>query len=216
MPDIHAAWASGLPAQGTPGPRIALIHGLFAGTHMQRHLLHFLRAAGFADTTLYSNHLRPVRIADDLAAAAAAGRPVVLIGYSQGGFQAVKVARLLQRRGIAVDLMVMAASGGMGRWWPPQWGMSDLRRIPANVRRCLNYFAEGDRLGSDLPLARNLAHASAAGTDVENHCYQVTDGVDHISIVRCYPAERVRPAVRQHYLDRLLRELRALPLVRTP
>ena len=205
------AWRSGLPEHGTPGPRIALIHGLFAGAHMQRHLLCFLRAAGHADSTLHSNHLAPARIAEDLAAAAADGRPLVLIGYSQGGFQAIKVARLLARRGIAVDLLVTAASGGLGRWWPPQWGLRDVRDIPGNVRRCLNYFAAGDHLGSDRQHARNHARGGG-GTQVENHAYTRDAGIDHIGIVRCYPADRVADAVRRQFLDRLLDELRQLTI----
>lgn len=202
-------WVSGLPAHGIPGPRIALIHGLFAGSHMQRNLLRFLREAGHADSSLYSNHLPPARIADSLAEAATAGRPVVLIGYSQGGFQAIKVARLLARRGIPVALLVTAASGGKGRWWPPQWALHDVRSIPDNVRLCLNFFSLGDTLGSDRRAADNQARG-AAGTRVENHAYPLSSGVDHIGIVRCYPESRVIPQVRLHFLDRLLAELRLL------
>ena len=51
------------PANNDHGPKLILIHGLMAGTHMQRHLLQFLRDAGYADTSLYSNHQRPARMA---------------------------------------------------------------------------------------------------------------------------------------------------------
>lgn len=200
------------PATDYHGPRIALVHGLLAGAHMERHLLTFLRQAGFADTTLYSNHRSPAAIASDMAAAARAGRAIALIGYSQGGFQVVKAARLLQRDGIGVNLTVSVAAGGGGRLYPAQWGVN-ARRIPGNVQRHLNYFSVVDRLGSDPVHAHNLAQAEAPHTHIENIVYPAADGVTHIETVRCYPPERVLPAVRTLFLERLLQELH--PLTRT-
>lgn len=192
------------------GPRIALIHGLLAGKHMQWHLLRFLREAGFIDTTLYSNHLRPALIAKDLAEAATAGRPIVLLGYSQGGIQVMKVSNLLDAQGIKSDLVISLAAGGIGRWHPAQWGFN-ARQVPRSVKKYLNYFAAKDRLGTDRHTADNLANAISADTLLENIAYPESAGVDHISIVRCYPPERVVPAVKLLFLDRLLRELSQLP-----
>ena len=92
-------WHAALPADYR-GPRIGLVHGLAAGRHMEQHLLTFLREAGFADTSLYSNYARPAVIARDMAEATKAGRPLALIGFSQGGFQIVKEARELLREGV--------------------------------------------------------------------------------------------------------------------
>lgn len=197
------------PAPGYAGPRIALIHGFMAGAHMQRHLLRFLRDAGFQDATLYSNNLAPAAIADDLAAAAASGRPVALVGYSQGGFQAVKVARCLARRGVRIDLLASIAAGGVGRWHPAQWGF-DPRRLPEGVRRCLNIWSEADFMGSDRRGTRNRVPAEAANEWVDNVCLPRALAVDHIALVRCYPEARVPEAVRRLVLDRLLAELSAL------
>lgn len=191
------------------GPRIALVHGLAAGRHMEKHLLRFLREAGFADSTLYSNYLPSGVIATALEKAARAGRPIALVGYSQGGFQVVKVARKLARQNVRVNLLVTIAAGGAGRLYFPQVGFNP-RQIPGNVDRCLNYFAEGDRLGTD-PVARwNLARALSSRTQVENIAYPREAAVDHIGIGRCYPPERVAPLVRTLFLERLLRELEAL------
>lgn len=176
---------------------------------MEQHLLTFLREAGFADTSLYSNYAPPAVIAREMAEAAAAGRPLALIGFSQGGFQMVKVARELARPGVPVDLLVTLAAGGAGRFYFPQIG-SNPRRIPANVKRCLNYFAEGDLLGTDLIAALNLARAESAGTQIENIAYPRAAGVDHVGIARCFPPERVAPPVRRLFLDRLQQELSAL------
>jgi pimeloyl-ACP methyl ester carboxylesterase len=186
-----------------------LIHGLLAGKHMERHLLSWLRAAGYADTSLYSNHLSPAKIADDLAAAAQVGRPIVLIGYSQGGSQVLKVAKLLSKRGIESDLVVSLAAGGLGRFYVPQWGF-DMRRIPAGIKRYLNYYAAKDLLGTDLHPAANIAHAQSKDTMLENIRYATEVGVDHFKIVTCYPEQRVLPEVRALFLDRLLAELALL------
>lgn len=191
------------------GPCIALIHGLLAGGHMQRHLLSFLRNAGYADTSLYSNHQRPSVIAKDLAKAAKAGRPIVLVGYSQGGSQVLKVARLLKKQGIECDLVVSLAAGGLGRIYPAQWGFN-MRHIPANIKRYLNYFAAVDPLGTDRKHSKNLAHAESNNTHIENIAYAKEAGVDHFSIVSCYPQERIKPEVKILFLDRLLDELEQL------
>lgn len=197
------------PANNDRGPKIILIHGLMAGTHMQRHLLQFLRDAGYADTSLYSNHQRPASIARDLIQAGQAGRPIVLIGYSQGGSQVLKVAKVLQQHNLACELVVSLAAGGMGRIYPAQWGFN-VRHIPANIKKYLNYFAAVDRLGTDRQYHKNLAVASSINTHVENIAYPVTANVDHLSIVRCYPTERVVPEVQKLFLDRLLAELEKL------
>ncbi len=197
------------PPPDYAGPRIALVHGLLAGNHMARHLLTFLREAGYADTTLYSNHLSPALIARDLATATTAGRAIAMIGYSQGGFQIVKTARLLQRQNVPVHLSVSVAAGGGGRLYFPQWGV-DVRRIPANVQRHLNYFSRTDRIGTDPLTALNFAHPEVGHTQVENISYPVAAAVGHLETVRCYPSERVHALVRELFLERLLRELAQL------
>lgn len=197
------------PPPDYAGPRIALVHGLLAGNHMARHLLTFLREAGYADTTLYSNHLAPALIARDLAPATAAGRAIAMIGYSQGGFQIVKTARLLQRQNVPVHLSVSVAAGGGGRLYFPQWGANP-RRIPGNVQRHLNYFSLIDHIGTDPVTAHNFAHPEAGHTQVENIAYPVAAAVGHLETVRCYPPERVHTRVRELFLERLLSELSQL------
>lgn len=197
------------PSADYTGPRIALVHGLMAGDHMRRHLLQFVRDAGFEDATLYANHWPPRLIAKDLAVAAKAGRPIVLIGYSQGGSQIVKVANRLEKMGVQVNFAVSVAAGGHGRIHPAQWGF-DMRTIPANVERYLNFYSPIDKLGSDSEPEKNLAVAKSSSTHLENICYAAEDGVDHIGIVRCFPEERVNPVVKELCLDRLIQELAAL------
>lgn len=199
------AWRPEVPA-GYTGPRIALIHGFLAGSHMQRHLLRFLRDAGYADSTLYSNHRAPSAIARELAPAAAQGRAIVLVGYSQGGFQVMKVARALEQAGVPVALLVSLAAGGVGRWHPAQWRF-DPRHLPANVQRCLNAFSLLDRMGSDRSRERNLVRHNGRAELVENICFPAGLGVDHVAIARCYPEARVHRAVREQLLDRVLSEL---------
>lgn len=205
MPAPHP-WTATPPADYR-GPRIALVHGLAAGRHMERHLLRFLREAGFADTTLFSNYEKPDVLARHLAHEAAAGRPRALIGFSQGGFQCVKTAQVLAKEGIGVDLLVTVAAGGAGRLYFPQIGFNP-RRIPGNVKRCLNFYAVGDPLGSDPLDHLNHARADSTQTHVENLAYPREARVDHLTLVRCYPPAKVAPLVREQFLSRLLAELR--------
>ncbi|XID74193.1 esterase/lipase family protein [Alkanindiges sp. WGS2144] len=191
------------------GPKIVLVHGLLAGQHMQRHLLQFLRKNGYPDSSLYSNHQRPATIAKDIVPAAQAGRPVVLIGYSQGGSQIIKVAKILKKQNIKVNFAISLAAGGLGRIYPAQWGFN-VRQIPDNIQHYLNYFAAADVLGTDKKYHRNLAVPQSFNTRLENIAYRAEDQVDHIGIVRCYPSERVIPAVQELFLDRLLAELAIL------
>jgi len=202
------AWQAAAPA-GYRGPRIALIHGFLAGAHMQRHLLRFLREAGYPDTTLYGNHRSPAAIARELAPAVAEGRDIVLVGYSQGGFQVMKVARELERAGVPVAFLLSFAAGGVGRWHPAQWGF-DPRHLPGNVHRCVNVFSLVDHMGCDQPHERNLVRPNGRAELVENIALPETLAVDHVAMARCYPAGRVHPAVREHILARLLSELARL------
>lgn len=191
---------------GFSGPRIATIHGLLARELMEKHLAKFLIASGYPDTTVYGHVYPARRIADDLAEASDAGRSIVVVGFSQGGFQAVEVARQLARRGIEVPLLATIAAGGMGRLVPTRWG-SDPRKIPANVQRCLNIYSEGDALGSDKQSTRNRAWADDEGQHIENVEFPADEGISHIDLVRCYPESKVHPAVKVRCLDRLLEHL---------
>lgn len=192
------------------GPRVALIHGFMARRLMQHHLLHYLRNNGLSDVTMYG-HLHSVdAISDDLQAVCSEGRSVVVLGYSQGGFQAVKVARELEQRGVSVALLISIAAGGLGRIFPGRWGFEP-RNIPANVDVCLNFFSKGDLLGCDRNHQMNEAVGSRASQRVENHVFHAHEGVSHIDLVRCYPDEGVRPAVRTHVIERIVAEIGRLP-----
>lgn len=190
------------------GPCIAAIYGFASREHMQRHLLAFVRAAGYSDTTLYG-HAQARLMADDLQQAASQGRPIVLIGFSQGGFEAMTVARELKQRGVRVDLMVLIAARGIGRLLPRRWG-ADMRHVPENVALCLNYFAEGDVMGSDRQPEANLVCALAETTRIENIAFTRDDNISHVGLSRCYPRDRLQPILTQRLHDRLLAELSAL------
>jgi pimeloyl-ACP methyl ester carboxylesterase len=205
IPRLRLSWQPSWHADAADdqhGPRIALMHGLMAGNHMQRHLLQQVRDWGFADSSLFANHARPALIADHLQRAARHGRPIVLIGYSQGGFLAVQVARVLAQRGVAVDLLVTIAAGGLGRMYPAQWGV-DPRPMPDNVKQVINAFSAADRLGGDRRWLSNWAVPSHWQTTVENIGLTAEHGIDHLALARCYPADRVHPVVQRQLWDRL-------------
>lgn len=100
-----------------------MIHGFMARRLMQRNLLRYLRSKGLSDVTMYG-HLHSVdSISDELQASRREGRKLVILGYSQGGFHAVKVARELERRGVEIALLVSIAAGGLGRVFPDGGGL---------------------------------------------------------------------------------------------
>ncbi|MES3040341.1 MAG: CDGSH iron-sulfur domain-containing protein [Pseudomonadota bacterium] len=202
-----SGWLSGA-ADSSSGPRIALIHGLLAGKHMERNLLRWVREAGFTDANLFSNDCSPVVIADFLAEAVPHGRRLVLIGYSQGGFQVLKVAKALAKRGHAVDLVASLAAGGVGRLHPAQWFFR-VRRLPANIKRLLNIYSQADVMGTD-PLPSGNALQAQHGIALENIALAKADAIDHLALVRCFPRERVHPVVAERVLAPLLAALKAL------
>jgi len=190
-------WLSGLPADHT-GPRIALIHGFLAGTHMQRHLLRWVRAQGYADSSLFSNHANIGPIADWLQEAVAQGRPIALIGFSQGGFQVLKVAQEMTRRQLSVQLVVSIARGGAGWLLPAQWRFRH-QSSHTKIKHLLNIYSHADRLGTN-PFVAGNALPEQPGMLVENIALPRTLAIDHISLVRCYPENRVHPAVSEQVL----------------
>lgn len=196
-------------SSGYSGPRVAVIYGFMARRLMQRHLLHYLRSKGLPDVTMYG-HLHSVdSISDDLQASRSEGRNLVILGFSQGGFQAVKIARELERRGVDVSLLVSIAAGGLGRVFPGRWGF-DPRSVPTNVDVCLNFFSQGDLLGYDRSHQMNEAVGSTSSQRVENHVFHVHEGVSHIDLVKCYPEEGIKPAVRTHVIERIMAEISGL------
>jgi len=200
-------WRSEQP-DNAAGPRIALIHGFLAGKHMERNLLRWVREAGFADASLFSNDCPPAKIADFLAAAVPYQRPLVLIGYSQGGFQVLKVASVLAKRGLAVDLVASLAAGGVGRLHPAQWGFR-VRRLPANIKRLLNIYSFADAMGTD-PLPAGNALPAKPGMTPENIALAKAEAIDHLMLARCFPSDRVHPVVAERVLLPLLAAISAL------
>lgn len=198
------------PSAAAPnGLCIAIIYGLAARQHMQRHLLHFLREAGYPNTTLYG-HLQATTIANDLQAAANKGDNLVVLGFSQGDFEAVRVAHALNRRGVNVSLLVTIAAGGLGGVLMPHRWCDNPRRLPPNVARCLNFFSETDALGTDRVLAKNYAIPAHHQQHVENLVFTEEEKVSHIALTKCYPAANVHPRVNSELLQRIKKELAML------
>jgi pimeloyl-ACP methyl ester carboxylesterase len=197
---IHSPnhWLSELPAD-YGGPRIALIHGFLAGKHMQRHLLRWVREQGYADTSLFSNHANIRSIADWLQEAALKGRPIALIGFSQGGFQVMKVAQELTQRELTVQLVVSIARGGAGWLLPAQWRFRH-QLSDTHIEHVLNIYSHADRLGTN-PVASGNALPDKPGALIENIALPRSLAIDHITLVRCYPHNRVHPVVMEKVLS---------------
>jgi pimeloyl-ACP methyl ester carboxylesterase len=187
-------------------PIITLIHGFLGRSYMRAHLLKYLREDLHADATMFGYLHSISDIADRLEKASGQQRDIVIIGYSLGGFQAVKIARELARRSVPVSLLVTIGSGGMGRLVPIQWRV-DNRQIPANVAVSLNFFSEGDAMGTDRRYQDNLAIATSPTQQIENRGFAKRENISHMGLTRCYPASSVHPLVKSEILRRIQSEL---------
>lgn len=204
----HPSWHPA-PNPDTKQPCILLIHGLMAGRHMQQHWLACLRDWGYQDVTLYSNHRSLRTLRQHARVAAQQGRPIVLMGYSQGGFQALKLARLLAHDHIDVAMLVMIASGGLGRLYPAQW-RHEPRCVPHNVAYAAHFFAQGDLLGTDPIHHANHLYASGWATTVHNHSFAKSLQIDHFAISRAAPTRPIAQPVFEHVIKHLQQRLACL------
>ena len=103
-----------------------------------------LSRAGVQTTVYRDEQWRP--LADELARTRPAERlnsPLVLIGFSYGADDAIRICRLLQKAGRQVDLLVT-----IDPVTPPQ--------VPGNVARCLNYY-QSNGVCDVLPWLRGVA-----------------------------------------------------------
>jgi hypothetical protein len=87
--------------------------------------------------------------------------------------QALKLARLLAHDHIDVAMLVMIASGGLGRLYPAQW------RHEPRVAYAVHFFAQGDLLGTDPIHHANHLYASGWATTVHNHSFAKSLQIDH-------------------------------------
>lgn len=130
-----------VPNPGQPRGRVYLIRGqgwVFSGGWAV--LRDRLRAAGVSAEDV--SDLDGNWVADHLLTDHRAGRlrePVVLVGHSRGGRQALSVAGKLRREGIRIDLILTADV-----MRPPE--------VPANVGRAVNLYLTKRRLYPACPL----------------------------------------------------------------
>jgi hypothetical protein len=112
--------------------------------------------------------------------------PIVLVGHSRGGRNAIDAARSLQHAGIAVDLLVCLDTA-----LPPT--------VPGNVRDALNIYWSEPRL---YPAAA-LKADSGARTQIENidlsdpHAPLQGQGLHHLNVT-------ASPAVQDFVIGRIL------------
>ena len=189
--------------------KIVLFHGFMAREHMQQHWLHYLAELDYPDVALYGHLQSAHKIAKQIYSNKDKKQKLVLIGYSQGGFQAVKVAQALERDRAPVDLLVTIAAGGKGRLLPKQWQYNP-RQIPENVKKSLNFFSLSDALGSDRCYQKNLIQSSTHPESIENIIFDRSAQVGHIELSRCYPKQRIHDLVKQHLISRIETELSRL------
>ena len=189
--------------------KIVLFHGFMAREHMQRHWLCYLKKLGYSDIHLYGHLSSAEMLAKQIHSTQNSAQKLVLFGYSQGGFQAVKVAQAFEQLQLPVDLLITIAAGGKGRLLPKQWHYNP-RHIPQNVVKSLNFFSLSDSLGTDRCYRDNLIQASHHDQCIENIIFDQSAQVGHIELGRCYPKQRIHGLVKQHLISRIEYELSIL------
>ena len=138
------------------------------------------------------------RTADKIAAARRAGienGPLVLVGYSRGANDALRLARRLQQSDVAVTKLVLLE-------------MATNDSVPANVESCLNVY-QSSATDEWLPGFRGLPVAvESAGTQLVNYNLRFHDegvaraDLNHFTVCKNYTvlgmvAEHVTAAVRR-------------------
>jgi hypothetical protein len=138
------------------------------------------------------------RAADQVAAARRTGdtRPLVLIGYSRGANDAIRLTRRLQKHDIAVDTLVLME-------------MAAQDSVPANVVSCLNIY-KSSSADEWVPAFRGLpATVESAQTHLVNYNVRFHDeAVEQAAINQFSVCQN--PAVRGMIAERVAQALRAV------
>jgi pimeloyl-ACP methyl ester carboxylesterase len=148
---IALLWCDGVLAAE---PRVLLLRGwlsVFSGG--LDHLADQFRARGI--NAEVRRHLYWTTAVSEILRDRAAGKigPLILVGHSQGGNDAIEIARALQISNVPVDLVVTLAP-----YLP--------KPVPANVGRAINYFQAGgwgSPLTPDPGFRGKLANFDLAG-----------------------------------------------------
>jgi pimeloyl-ACP methyl ester carboxylesterase len=122
-------------------------------------------------------------------------QPLVLLGYSRGANDAIRLARRLQERGVAVDTLILMETAAQDS-------------VPANVASCLNVYKSSSVAEEWVPAFRGLpVTVESAGTQLVNYNLRFHDGADDGNVIERFTvcqnaavqamiAERVALALR--------------------
>lgn len=138
------------------------------------------------------------RAADRIAAARQSGqetRPIVLIGFSRGANDAIRLTRRLQKHDIAVDTLVLMETSAQAS-------------VPANVASCLNIYKSSSLNDDWVPALRGLpVTVESAQTHLVNYNLRFHDDAVERSEINQFTVCQ-NPAVRQMITERVALALR--------
>jgi len=136
------------------------------------------------------------RTADRLAEARQAGdtRPIVLVGYSRGANDALRLTRRLQKHGVTVDTLILME-------------MASQDSVPANVSACLNVY-KSSPAEEWVPAFRGLpVTVESANTHLVNYNIRFHDeAVEQAAISQLTVCQN--PAVCQMIAERISQAVR--------
>jgi hypothetical protein len=142
------------------------------------------------------------RTADRIAAARRSSKetkPLVLIGYSRGANDAIRLTRRLQKHDIGVDTLILMETATQAS-------------VPANVASCLNIYKSSPLSDDWVPAFRGLpVTVESAQTHLVNYNLRFHDDAVGTSEINQFTICQ-NPAVREMITERVAIALRTAPL----
>jgi hypothetical protein len=153
-----ASSESAQPAGRSPAPNVVIVRGTVGYWPDCESFVARLKGQGAQSTVIRGWEVN--RTAERIAQARTSGsqaQPLVLLGYSRGANDAIRLARRLQEHGVAVDTLILMETAAQDS-------------VPANVASCLNVYKSSSVAEEWVPAFRGLpVTVESANTQLVNY-----------------------------------------------
>jgi len=203
------SWSQRLFSRATPAPRAAssnvvIVRGTAGYWPGVDHVVSGLEAQGARPTMIRGWEIN--RTAGGIVEARRSGeetRPLVLIGYSRGANDAIRLTRRLQNEGVTVNLLVLMETA-----------VQDT--VPANVESCLNIYKSSAVAEEWVPAFRGLpVTVESAHTQLVNYNVRFHDEAIESSDLTQFTVSQ-NPTVVRMIAERVGTALRPFDLAAPP
>jgi hypothetical protein len=185
------------PAEArSPGPNVVIVRGTVGYWPDCESFVARLKGQGAQASVIRGWEVN--RMADRIAHTRPSGnqaQPLVLLGYSRGANDAIRLTRRLQERGVTVDALILMETAAQDS-------------VPANVASCLNVYKSSSVAEEWVPAFRGLpVTVESANTQLVNYNLRFHDEGDEGNVIERFTvcqnaavqamiAERVAVALR--------------------